>query len=92
MSRRVNWIASNSVRNGDVILLSTGNMIRIVELESEEMGDFSRVQWVTNDGDRLMNLKELHIFDKNLGQSMSVLASFYAARSVHERLNKLSKV
>lgn len=75
------------VKNGDIILLLDGRMLEV--LSSELNGDI--VQFVDRDESSMIDLSTVHI-EVNLKRSDLALMSFYSARSVHLRLNKINKI
>ena len=74
----------DTIKNGDVLLLSDGRMVR----KLEDLGtEFSvRVQFIDKNSESFIGLETLEI-ECNLGQSPEVVSNFYSGWSVHVRLN-----
>lgn len=79
------------IKDGDILLLYNGNLVKILEVKSMEWNEMSNTQFMDKDEYSFSDIEDLHIH-RNLGQSPEVYATFAAARSIHLRLNALNKV
>jgi len=81
---------------GDILLWPSGNMARVESIDSK--GAIEYLQYVSvADPCRciygvLSPPSASPDIAKNLGQSPAILATFYAARSLHLRLNKINNI
>lgn len=73
---------------GDVLRLTNHILVRVIDEEAPGWGDAVLVQDIQKPDLECVERERLFIIE-NLGQTPAVLASFYAARSVHLRINSL---
>lgn len=76
------------MKNGDILLLSDGRLLRV---EKCGIACYTSVLYIDKEEISHVDTDNLLISD-NLGQSSAILATFYAARSVHLRLNGFNRI
>lgn len=79
------------MRNGDVLLLLDGRMLKLLESKSEFEGFLPCVQFIDRDECTYCDFESYEVAS-NLGQEPTVLATFSAIRGVHLRLNKMARM
>lgn len=80
---------ADGLNENDVFVFPDG---RICQFRSRWPNvDLVFVQFVDRDEETNFEPKHLEVA-KNLGQSDEVIMTFYSARGIHKRLNRLSKV
>lgn len=78
-----------SYKEGDV-LLYLGDLLRVDSLPAATHS-MAMIEHIENEGVSYFEIKEPNI-QLNLGQSSEVLATFYATRRIHSRLNRFKGI
>ena len=78
------------MKKDDVLLLSNGKMLQVVEKGARGLG-LDMVLYIDNDSVTITDLERLDIAH-NLGHGPVAVGTFHMIRGIHERLNKLAKV
>lgn len=77
--------------NDDILLFKNGKMAQIIEKSVRGMEKSSSLLFIDEEGFSYKEIKNVDILE-NLGHSPGVLCNFCSTRSIHLRLNQLSKV
>jgi hypothetical protein len=77
----------SGVEEGDVILLTDGRLARVTSPMQGSIDFYFMMQFIDTNGETMQLDDGTLDIDRNLGQSEEILANFYAARSIHLRLN-----
>lgn len=81
-----------SFGEGEVLLLTNGVMVRILELQFlKDNSNVSLVQFIHHSTPTYQDLSDLYV-QMNLGNSNEILTMFYSTRSIHLRLNQLKDI
>lgn len=81
---------TNRMKNGDVLLLTDGRILQIVDTKVDWSG-YAMVEFIDRGEHSYLDLGELEV-EHNLGQSSAILMNFHATHSLHIRLNRMAKV
>ena len=78
---------------GDILLMNSGRLLQVLEKRVENVYGLTMVQYIDENEYRMLDLEDpKKRVVRNFGKSEAVVASFHASRSIHLRLNKVTKI